>query len=65
MRTALLTRAILGLTACSQNPDYVQRGYNPTVQPIPGPSVAAVPAPRSDLPTGQGHKVSMTTVNLY
>lgn len=64
MRTALMMLAILGLAACSQTPDYARQGYNPAVQPIPRPSIAAVPAPPSDLPSGQPHKVCQTTVNL-
>lgn len=65
MRTILMMLAILGLAACSQDPNDVQQGYNPNaVQPIPRSSVAAVPAPPSDLPTGQAHKVCMTTINL-
>lgn len=64
MRTALLTLAILGLAGCSQ-PDYVQQGYNPNaVQPIPNPSVAAVPGPPGDLPSGAAHKICVTAVNL-
>jgi hypothetical protein len=65
MRTALMMLAILGLAACSQTPDYVQQGYNPNaVRPIPYPSVAAVPGPPGDLPTGQARKVCVTAVNL-
>lgn len=65
MRTALFMLAILGLAACSQNPGYVQQGYNPNaVQPAPNPSVAAVPGPPGDLPTGAAHKVCVTAVNL-
>ena len=65
MRTALLTLAILGLAACSQNPDYVQQGYNPNaVQAVPNPSVATVPGPPGDLPNGAAHKICVTAVNL-
>jgi len=65
MRTTLLALAILGLAACSQNPAYVQQGYNPNaVQPVPNPSVATVPGPPGDLPSGAAHKVCFTAVNL-
>jgi hypothetical protein len=65
MRMALLALALLGLAACSPSPDYVQQGYNPNAAaPVPNPSVAAVPGPPADLPSGAAHKVCVTAVNL-
>jgi hypothetical protein len=65
MRTALLILAILGLAACTQKADLVQQGYNPNaVRPVPNPSIAAIPGPPADLPTGAGHKVYVTAINL-
>jgi hypothetical protein len=67
MRTALLILTVLGLAACSENPDYAQQGYNPHAVPprvAPGPTLATVPAPPGDLPSGAAHKVCVTAVSL-
>ena len=65
MRTALLTLAVLGLAACGQNPDSGRQGYNPNaLRPVPNPSVATVPGPPGDLPSGAAHKICVTAVNL-
>jgi hypothetical protein len=73
MRMLLMAFAVLGLGACTEQPGLVQQGFNPnagipvknpSIAPVGNPSVAAVPGPPGDLPTGQGHRVCVTAVNL-
>ena len=65
MRTLILMLALLGLGACAERPDIVQQSFNPRPAQLVGKTAAEiVPGPPGDLPTGQAHKVCVTSVNL-